>query len=1165
MSPSVLKYVFKPEDLYPHQKGQRSFHLFLGTKQKLKSDKPIALITLKHGKGQPENIQKLVLNGSEIPSSHWKAKPDNSLLFTDPDTGLQSQLIFDNGMNRATGSMFLQSGTEALMAELPPITYQCSTAVHTGAYVTGTTPAIVLHWDDSSHDWENAKWQENNLNITYQLHENIIVGQKFYDFSLSFKDNQTGNTWTPAKNDFYFLIDQNMMLQIVLTGNQKPPVDNRSGQPGNIPTLYPYRVSIQLCQTAQHGMGAMLTEADAQNGTVVGLQAQYVSGSVSTSESVNDFALTQAMPAAGSSASLNLTDLASLTPFSNDNGWFDDVQKTSMGYFNNIMLFYMQPDLRKKYWSQSQPDLPPKLQKIAPMAPAGENPGEWYQSLSVAFLSNVMSQWKQEGSDTLNGIRAGNWLSQTTAASGVYNLQMNALYALAYQEKNPIIQDYAEDQKANASKYEPLIQDDLLKWKTEHLDRIVDPTTRQKTLEYMENLAEVAIKDNLYWAYTLFRYGTSQIEVNILQAMISGYVGDKTAYYRHVQSLSVTLSMLDPSNLFSQKYLSFVQSLMIGSILPTEADYGQHQDDYKRAVELVLKNVQKEYGGSADPTLSKIAVMAQDLLKRDDLTTLISTMQSAASRQVSGGWIDTADIMANSVSQQITQSSAQLLASSFASLAVGGTIAGVSDWDSFIYSLSSGGGGGISASTVITMAKYTTQVVALTIKWGVAFKYALGDVAISWASVSDLFSMSMLMEANRNLESGFAKWLIGKRVIDPTSELYSTIMAEGSGRNQSMVVRVFGRNLDEFFAVRLQAVFSFAALIVGVLSLMDAETTDEEIMGWLSVSASLMSFAAAAGEWSVQAFGLVESLSTFFSVLGCLGTVATVAGVVFMIYLFFKHIPSPIEQFAQTYAQPDGFFMPFTSAIDQFIGFSVNGQPSRLGISLQPSGENQFVKTSDKGQLSLSDQTYSFDAVFFANTSGEGVTTISAVIDGTSRLLTITSGGTIAFALPVSGDAANRDSQRWIVELLKDPAMDGSNPSSGVFSIQSKSSGTYLAFKNGQFLMKSDAFRWTVCQQPMIPAGISMQNFALKTYSQDAVTTASLDQPGSTPQNWSITPALPDFISLDQNSGILQVTSKAPQPLPVLKPEKHTLSVKNHVGADKPVSVDFVLSITAPA
>jgi hypothetical protein len=229
--------------------------------------------------------------------------------------------------------------------------------------------------------------------------------------------------------------------------------------------------------------------------------------------------------------SLSLTELANMTQFQHltdpqtkQTYWADVVQQSMMADFNQVLLYYMSSDLRQTFYGQAQVNLSPALLQIAATAPSGQTPGSWYQSLAVAFLTNVLSTWNQDGAAQLNAIRARAWLKSQTALSPVFQVQSSAMYAMEWPtfEQNANIYAYLQDQVANAGTYFPFIQQDQQQWLSELQQTIVDASALATMTNIVNNLATAAINNKLYWAYAYFRYITTPQALTEIQMVSLG-------------------------------------------------------------------------------------------------------------------------------------------------------------------------------------------------------------------------------------------------------------------------------------------------------------------------------------------------------------------------------------------------------------------------------------------------------------------------------------------------------------------------------------------------------------------------------------------------------------------------------------------------------------------
>jgi hypothetical protein len=246
---------------------------------------PVRRVTVIPGLQGEMPPRQILLDGAILPSNSWTFDAASQVVsweLRQNDTRSAGRLQFAPDLSGAQGTLTIDDNVVAVAADLPPITYACAVARNTGTYVTGVAPALQLHWDLTSPDWNGADWQQNVLQFTYQMQPQTIVGQTFYDFSVSFRDEQTGATWSPADGKFGCLIDQNSVFAMTLASGS-PPLDNRlwlAGEAGKIVTVFPYQIALQLSATAIDLQGAALTVANAQYGVTLGVSGSTASPSI---------------------------------------------------------------------------------------------------------------------------------------------------------------------------------------------------------------------------------------------------------------------------------------------------------------------------------------------------------------------------------------------------------------------------------------------------------------------------------------------------------------------------------------------------------------------------------------------------------------------------------------------------------------------------------------------------------------------------------------------------------------------------------------------------------------------------------------------------------------------------------------------------------------------
>ncbi|RKI45349.1 hypothetical protein D7Y27_10680 [Corallococcus sp. AB004] len=1205
----------------------------------------------------------LYLDRLPVAASHFQWDPHRGLLtwnFRREDGGHSGRLVFHHGGHGFVGSIETAGNRVGVEATLAPVSYDCAVALDTGTTVTGTPPALQLHWNPQDPRWQAATWVKDALQFTWQVTGTVIVGQETYNIATSFNDLQTQTPWTPAPNTLGAVLNSNLVFNMALNPGVSPGVDNRStlSDPNAraIPTVFPYQVAFAVTDAGSTLTGAMLTVDDSQAGTTLGLQGQVVNPSVVglyTLDSVRSPIAVHGgrlyvqdeevpasrlrgstlhfeglssrqqqltgLPAAGTvhfsqdghsawlpdqprggrrvqaseltapahraafaahpvtavastsavNTQLNLTTLANMTQFAfTNNVWSDVVQQATMNDFNQVMMYYLPSNLRQTYFGTGQPTLPSWLQNVAGM---GTNPSQWYQSLATAYLTNILSTFDEDGANQLNALRAQNWLKTETSASAVFQVQSTAMYSHEWsnQPQNVLLPQYLADQQQNRSTYAQYILADQKQWLAELQATIIDPSALATMTAIVNNLATVAVNSGLYWAYTFFRYISSPQELTIIEMMSLGQAADLdgSAFMRQCQTNVALLSLLDPSNLFSQQYISVIQTFQIGNMIPELFDYSANPDDYVYDVQQVLAQIAAQYGSSSDPQVQQAAQEAAKLAADTQLAEYIATMQAAAIGRVGiYGWAQIAPLMAGSVSGKIGTLGANLLCMGLGAVGVMGIVYGALAWNELSPTQ--------KTALVANAASFTIQATSSILKRGVALSAVWDTDATLWDNIKPLFSSDLMAEADSRLQNGFQKWLVNEGSIEEyPSEMFGNLFSEAAEEDSSLVTKIFGKNLDEFVATRLGAAFAVINLVTGIIMALHAQSSLEASGDWLLVAASGLDLLATAGSWALGAAGVEAigglAVSTICSVLSVLGILAAVAGVIILLYLAFKPRLNPVQQFGQDYARPAGFFMQYKTEIDYFNGYVQQGEPQRLGLTLSiPSGGGAVLKVGTSGALgSLAPTDYSYDTVFFASTNGTGQTVITALVSGASgspmqMALTANQDNSVSFQTPLQSTDPNYGTQLWSVVLQSSPTQDGSFYSSGSFSIQRYgTSGQRLSWNGQTAVVSASGGNWTVTQVPMVPAGLTMGDITLYTFSQGQVFNPVLTQPGSQPKAWSITPVLPSWLVLDASSGAISEPPNAPSTLPLTPATRYTLSVSNGVGNAQAVTTSFTVQV----
>jgi hypothetical protein len=298
-----------------------------------------------------------------------------------------------------------------------------------------------------------------------------------------------------------------------------------------------------------------------------------------------------------------------------------------------------------------------------------------------------------------------------------------------------------------------------------------------------------------------------------------------------------------------------------------------------------------------------------------------------------------------------------------------------------------------------------------------------------------------------------------------------------------------------------------------------------------------------------------------------LGILAALVGVAILLYMIFKPQQNPVQQFGSDYATPAGFFMPHGSEIDYFNGYTQgSAEPARLGCSFVVDANAGTVLSvaSDGTTVEVAAQSFGSNSVFVISTNGTGQSRVITLAQNSSggletKVLTWATDNTVSFQPSLKPTDPNYDTQLWSIGMQAPPQMDGSFPAAAPFLVTAWGTTSALVW-NGTKLMVGSGANITIEQAPMTPAGLSMNNIKLYTFSRGQSFRPRLTQDGSLPQTWSVEPALPSFLTLDTAGGRISQTATTQNLTPV-PAAKYQISVTNGVGTASAPTASFTIEV----
>lgn len=905
------------------------------------------------------------------------------------------------------------------------------------------------------------------------------------------------------------------------------------------------------------------------------------------------------------SQSLDIQGLLIMSPYNQENGqWVDEVQKNVTSDLQAIMNSYVPSDI----WSllfpgTSQPTLSGELQVVANSPVKGvPDPSEWYQTLGTAVMTSGMASGTDPNCKNMNGPRASQWLKNQVASSPVYHAHAQLLFAYEWEQKFSTITQYLEDQQQNTgsaayqANINTIVAAQLSDIQNDVQPDPTDPDMVSKLEAIISDLKNYTNQNNLYWALCYYLYNTSgNILANIaIQMSMSTGSNDPTALSRMFQQNISVLTALDPTGYFSKKYLETINVFMATNILPIM--FGFHGDSMDPdMIQIYLQQFVDNNLDSEDQAIKAAAQQIQAILQEKDadqllagITQILVSTSSAIDDALSFPLVAQNFLNAFKLAYPKLSSVAGVLCP----LVIGGITAlncmmlikGFTGWKNL--------NDEEKAELITDASQLGLQLIAAVLKRGVKI-YSLFDPEVgltAWqrfAGVSEIMLKgdSELTEGLARISNATARWIGDAKMTTVTifegSEFESVMLvetAEVEAEDVSMLVKVFGKNMDEFIGTRITPLFILGAIGFSIYSIIEGENTLEEVSDIINI---------VGGSLMLVSIGFTAAgFTTLATVAGGFAVVAALAGIGIMIYEMFQTPPDPVQEFVDQYVKPAGFYV---SAADSSIDYVTaypdpnQGNLMMLGFSLGSNG--QFLSVGSNGNISLVSNNSGTPATTWqVLTDGLGISKIFTIIQPDTTqppvvaYLTLMNDDSISFQQGATTQAnPSIKTQRWLsvpqgnatlasgteylssLNLLLQPVIPDASgnyePSNATgYMVQQSTGVVYSETGTGT--------NFTLNMSGIAPNYISMKDIKFiegTTPDSSEVYSPVFGTPFvSTPCSFSITPALPSFLQFSTDSGAIQPNGQQIPSTPSTTSE--TLSITNALGTEQ---VKFSIDVSA--
>lgn len=722
----------------------------------------------------------------------------------------------------------------------------------------------------------------------------------------------------------------------------------------------------------------------------------------------------------GSDPALTITTLQAMNPYTqNEAGaWYDQVQQAVTQGLQGIMNSYIPSDMWNMLFHTEQPVLTGDLATAAATAvPNVSNPAAWYQSLATAVMTQGLANGDDDNCRNMNGPRAAAWLKKQVSTSNVYYTHGQVLFKLKWQELFPLTNDFLDDQNNNAATYSPLI-DQQIQLSIQDVNANVapdpsDPDLIPDLIKELQDTGNYAKQNNLYWAMYYYVYNTSpglMANIGIQLTMDTGST-DSSALSRLFQMNVAVLTALDPSGYFAKQYTKTLNIYLATNILPSMFGFDGDLMNYT----VVRQYLEAFVSGNLNNENADIAKAANDInefLSDKDAALMLQACidfvtNSAEWNQmgmklpyVANEWL--ANFQKNYPTwNKVGSALGIFLTVGMAGFNIYYMIQTFKKWDE----LSTAQQDQITESAV----QFGLQALAAVITRGVrvyavctAEGLTIGQRAGAVSKIFATGEAGVLDDALMRIGNNTARWLgdtagstEAYAVFNISAEAKARIEAEikdelemeedvsiDVGRQMSVTVKVFGKNLDEFVATRLGPVCILAGIGFSIYNLVEGESELDQAADGLNIAAGSLTLIGMVGGWALEAGYITGdaaiALAPIFAVAGPLALLAAAVGIGLLIYEMFETPPDPVQEFVSQYVSPAGFYVSAAASGIDYAYPYVAGDTQLLGfnLSLDPSASNKYLVCKPDGTIGLGAADGSPSVVWIADTDGVGLTEV---------------------------------------------------------------------------------------------------------------------------------------------------------------------------------------------
>ena len=400
---------------------------------------------------------------------------------------------------------------------------------------------------------------------------------------------------------------------------------------------------------------------------------------------------------------------------------------------------------------------------------------------------------------------------------------------------------FLQDQRANASQYNPIIDKETDRWLVSLLNQQETPDSdeEREQLEKMKGLVESARnagKSGKYWAFIFFRYLSSSAHLTMLRMqLLSGNSSQNITL--NIQRYSSILSILDPSEYFTRLFVEMVQIFQLTSVLPSLIDHGSNMKELTLVMKTIHKAFVEKHIDSQNPKIQEAVVKIREAIQKEHIDKQLTILMGVAATAGSNSWAHLVSTFESKIAKLF--GIVGIYAAKMVLFAgVGATVALLASGNLSFSDLS-----GTQQSFFVLAS---VNVVTIFVRSGIEAAIAYRTLGSLKDSMRVLF-FEKLSVAQDQVGGEFGKWIAQNTNSNRALRLYFNRRFENQHPKLANYLEgiLYGNT-------RFSAAMAVTGIVLSAISLAESETGIEKAMNSLFLAASILELVGAVSVWAVS-------------------------------------------------------------------------------------------------------------------------------------------------------------------------------------------------------------------------------------------------------------------------------------------------------------------------